>query len=240
MSVTPPDIPTAENGHSPPKSRGTAATSSKAGRIPLDAYDSAQGLTDILLAQPDLDIKGVVVECCAGSGAISDRLWEKRLQYQRGSRIINCDVMPRCSPCRTWDATSPQDWEALIALDDPAVPTKPDWVITNPPFNLAYQILPLALRFSPRVAFLLRLSYLEPTKNRADWLVANADQLRLIIPISPRPQFRLNKLGEPDSDSVTVAWFIWDADWSWLRLGVLPPFRFMGEWNRPRMGGSPP
>lgn len=217
----------------PRKSRRTSATSTKEGRIPLDAYDSAQGLTDILLNQPDLNIRGVVIEPCAGSGAISNRLWEKHLQHQRGSRIIPCDIVPRIAPCHVWDATKQEDWEALIALDTPGAPTKPDWAITNPPFNLAYQILPLALQFCPNVAFLLRLSYLEPTKNRFNWLNANADQMVALIPISPRPQFRLNSHGELDSDSVTVAWYVWSANWSWRKLGILPPFRFAGEWNRP-------
>jgi hypothetical protein len=80
-----------------------------------------------------------------------------------------------------------------------------DWIITNPPYNQAPAILPLAFQ-NCRVgmAMLLRLSYLEPCENRARWL-AEHPPAKLIV-FNPRPRFRADTGG---SDSVTSAWFIW-------------------------------
>jgi hypothetical protein len=80
-----------------------------------------------------------------------------------------------------------------------------DWIITNPPYNQAPAILPLALdNCRVGMAMLLRLSYLEPSRNRARWL-AEHPPAKLIV-FNPRPQFRADTGG---TDSVTTAWFIW-------------------------------
>lgn len=112
---------------------------------------------------------------------------------------------------------------------------KVDWVITNPPFNQSAAILANALYHAKiGVAFLLRLSFLEPTEkgNSRRWLLNDyADSLRFIIPINPRPRFRLD-VGDKGTDSVTVAWYIWDKTWSWEQRGISCPFRFdLVDWR---------
>lgn len=101
------------------------------------------------------------------------------------------------------------------------------WTITNPPFNKS--LLPIvnnALQFSSEgVAMLLRLSFLEPTKNRREILGDNlwGKTLKAVYPVNPRPQFDPSKNG---TDSCTVAWFIWGND-----SVKLEPFNFCIDWR---------
>jgi hypothetical protein len=100
----------------------------------------------------------------------------------------------------------------------------PDWTITNPPFNQATKILQQAYQNSRRgVLIFLRITYLEPCPDRAEWLDTHADQLRWCQVVNPRPIFRAetNK-----TDSATCVWLLWDKHWSWLSPGIEPPFRF--------------
>jgi hypothetical protein len=114
----------------------------------------------------------------------------------------------------------------------------PDWVITNPPFTLAPDILPNALASCKvGVAFLLRLSYMEPAGDRGDWLQAHADQQIMQAALNPRPNFRAGEInpknGKPyGTDNVTVAWFVWRKNWSWDRWGITLPFQFITDWRK--------
>ena len=133
-----------------------------------------------------------VFEPCAGDGAIS------RVMQECGEfRLVDTADIDPGQPVRlTMDATDQKAWSRVPLYD---------WVISNPPYKQASQILPLALA-SCRVgmAMLLRLSYLEPCQDRAQWLADNPPA-KLII-FNPRPKFRADCTG---SDSVTSAWFIW-------------------------------
>jgi hypothetical protein len=52
---------------------------------------------------------------------------------------------------------------------------------------------------------LLRLSFLEPTRERGPWLAANPPDLVIVLP-------RISFTGDGKTDSVTCAWMIWDKD----------------------------
>jgi hypothetical protein len=168
-------------------------------------------------------IKGTVFECCAGHGAIANELTTTDVERVVFAADING---VNSSPSDTYyglpesfDATSRASWSECVA----ELPTL-RWTITNPPFKESEKILPLAFEYSSvGVAFLLRLSYLEPCKRRAQWLIDGSDHLRYLIPVSPRPKFR----ADSGTDSVTVAWFVWLKDWSWRKLGVKSPFQFI-------------
>ena len=149
-----------------------------------------------------------VLECCAGNGGIS--------QHLPGIVILN-DISPEpdFEVHSRLDAKGSLLWEL----------SKPDWTVTNPPFNEATPILKNALTHSRKgVAFLLRLSYYEPTQDRRDLLEGYADCMRYLIPINPRLRFRQDKDG---SDKVTTAWFVWLKDFSWAALDLEPPFAFI-------------
>jgi len=82
-----------------------------------------------------------------------------------------------------------------------------DWVVTNPPFSDAAAILPIAFEQARvGVAFLLRLTFLEPCPNRGEWLRLNARHMtHLIVFGQPRPSFT-----GAGTDSATVAWMVWN------------------------------
>lgn len=105
------------------------------------------------------------------------------------------------------DMTKRESWKLLK-------PHRFDWVITNPPFSLAPIILPLAFEHCRKgVIFLLRLSYLEPCKDRSDWLKANSKKHSNLIVINPRINFSYDSEG---TDNVTSAWFIWQKEYDGL------------------------
>ena len=180
----------------------------KTKRYPLDFYKTSEKLTDTLLST--VDIEGSILEPCAGDGAIAQLL-------------PNCytnDIDPDHETDYTIDATSHSAWNLLGEWD---------WIVTNPPFKDANLILENAWDYSKvGIAFLLRLSYLEPTESRRDFLYRTEDHLRFIIPFNPRPKFRLDRKG---SDSVTVAWFIWLKDFSWESRQLESPIQFISNWR---------
>jgi hypothetical protein len=172
-------------------------------RQPLDFYPTPGLLTWALLKSHGFVAwhnQATVLEPCNGEGAISDVLKESGL-----FRLVDtADIDPaKVKPATaigatsfTMDATDPGAWSRMARYD---------WIITNPPYNQAPAILPLALdNCRVGMAMLLRLSYLEPCDNRARWLQEHPPA-KLIV-FNPRPRFRADTGG---TDSVTSAWFIW-------------------------------
>lgn len=125
-------------------------------RQPLDFYRTPSKLTEKLL--DIVPISGVILEPCAGDGAISVLLRD------RGFQVVSNDISDEYSHKADYnaDATNPDSWKEWDYCD---------WVVTNPPFTEAPYIIPLAYETaSAGIAMLLRLSYLEPAENRGEWL----------------------------------------------------------------------
>lgn len=188
-------------------------------RVENDYYPTPEGITRSLISHcPQLPY--VCFEPCAGQGAITSVL------RASGRHVYESDITYDNSYPK--DATTEEFWKYRNAFD---LCFSNNWAtITNPPFNRAAEILPLAHKHSPwGVAFLLRLSYLEPADNRADWLQEHADQMCYLIPVNPRPKFRRDTKG---SDSSTVAWMVWQKSWSWRQMGIVCPFIFENKWKK--------
>ena len=180
-------------------------------RVESDYYPTPAPITEILLNTVPAIAGSVVFEPCCGLGAISEVLRSANCVVYESDILIQDD--------QNRDATTPSFWEWHC----------PQWVVTNPPFNVAEEILPHAFEAATLgVAFLLRLTYLEPTQGRAQWLREHADHLRFVVPVSPRPQFRRDARG---TDSCTCAWFVWDKAWSWRSRGIECPFVFATGWR---------
>lgn len=91
-----------------------------------------------------------------------------------------------------------------------------DWIVTNPPFSDAMEILDKSYIHAKRgVAFLLRLSFLEPTFDRGPWLQKNPPTSIIVLP-------RYSFTGNGKTDSVTCAWMVWDKEADFQEIQVVP------------------
>lgn len=156
-----------------------------------DFYPTPSWATEELLRHLPT-IGGEILECCAGDGAIARVV-------DGGSRVVfasDIDPQMNCSFCG--DATRRDFWEGVTEM----MPV--DWVVTNPPFNVAAQIIPLAYEFAETgIAMLLRLSFLEPVEGRGAWLNEHPPTSMIVLP-------RISFTGDGKTDSVTCAWMIWE------------------------------
>jgi len=182
----------------------TARQSQSLDRVANDFYPTDHGFTRVMLESLPVTLSGPILEPCAGERDIVEILRQSGLQVE-DTDIIDSPGM---------DATTDEYWSDRA----------PDWTITNPPFNQATKILQQAYQNSRRgVLIFLRITYLEPCPDRAEWLDAHADQLRWCQVVNPRPIFRADT---NKTDSATCVWLLWDKHWSWLSPGIEPPFRF--------------
>jgi len=158
-----------------------------------DFYPTPEFATRELLARFP-HIGGNIIECCAGDGAISQIL----ATGSRLSTVFNNDI----DITRGWsfheDASRDEGWQEIGRR------TNADWVVTNPPFNQAALIVPLAFDFARvGIAMLLRLSFLEPVEDRGAWLNVMPPTDLIVLP-------RISFTGDGKTDSVTCAWMIWE------------------------------
>lgn len=131
-------------------------------------------------------LQGTILECCSGELAIANAL------RQRGTVLTN-DLDPLATADRHEDASVPDFWSGQSV----------DWVVTNPPFSCCSPIIVGAFRAARKgIAMLLRLSYLEPCKDRAEFLAEHPPSL-IVLP-------RISFTGDGKTDNVTCAWMVWD------------------------------
>lgn len=163
-------------------------------RRPNDLYRTPVWAVHQLLEA--VSIEGTVLEPCAGDGRIANVL---RLDARR--EVYTNDVDGRFDCDYAFDARHPGMWEAVSR----EAGGKVDWVVSNPPFSFADQIVPLAFRESGiGVAMLLRLTWLEPTLARGEFLAEHPPKV-ISIP-------RISFTGDGNTDNVPTAWFVWEHD----------------------------
>lgn len=151
-----------------------------------DFYPTPPELTEALLRRLNWP-RCLVAEPCAGNGAMSDVL------KAHGFLVLTGDI----------DSRFDVQYPALDYLSPVADTVYRDAhaVITNPPFKLAPQFVRKSLETAPRVAMLLRLSFLELCNNRKD-----------IVPLLSRVIVlpRVSFTGDGRKDNSACAWFIWE------------------------------
>lgn len=155
----------------------------------LDKYMTPEMVVRLLLKHQD--ISGQVFEPCVGSGVMA-----KVLTDHTKISVITNDVDIKTSADFNLSAVGNELWKSIPPVD---------WVVTNPPFNAATPILEKAWQYCcVGIASVLRITYLEPAKNRDKFLSELAPYIsKLIILGQPRPSF--TGIG---TDSATVIWLV--------------------------------
>lgn len=166
----------------------------KTRRLALDQYETPNHYTEALVKVIG-PVRGLVYDCCAGRGDIVQYL---NLRAGVPLKRLTTNDLDRKMGC-SWhrDATLGEHWGELGF----------NWIITNPPFNQELAILRHALRFGKNVAFLARISFLEPTLTRRKFWRRYASGLEVVL--LPRYSFRKNSEGKKATDSATCCWLIW-------------------------------
>lgn len=175
----------------------------------LDKYYTPAFATRELLNH--IHLTGNVLECCSGDGAISKELKVSCSKHLgSGATIWTNDI----------DVEMQADFHSDMTQPWPFKFHNFQWIVTNPPFNQAPQIVPRAYDMaSDGIAMLLRLSYLEPCfsrkSNRAQWLSEHPPNQLIVLP-------RISFTGNGKTDSVTCAWMIWVKGSTEQRIRVVP------------------
>lgn len=189
-----------------------------------DFYPTPEWATRELVRR--VDISGVVFEPCVGDGAISGAL--AKAPQSSEARIYTGDIDPQWSPMVCGDALERQFWDDAVSRieSDFMYSTEIDWVVTNPPFNVAAQIVPIAFnRAAKGIAMLLRLSYLEPVENRGSWLNQHPPTDLIVLP-------RISFTGNGKTDNVTCAWMVWRKAATGQRIVVAENPKFITAESR--------
>lgn len=159
-------------------------------RRKLDLYETGDELLGCLTRSANwhgLAGADTIWEPCAGPGALV-----RGLKARLNRAVVTNDI----DPGHGCDYTM----KAQHLLD-----VKPeDAVVTNPPFNEAPEIVPYLVGTGALCCFLLRLTFLEPVKNRADFLARRPPCEMIVCP-------RYSFTGNGKTDSVTCAWMIWNG-----------------------------
>lgn len=149
-----------------------------------DFYPTPEYVTDILLKNYHFD--GPIWECACGDGRMSEVL------KKHGYHVVSTDLIDRGYYDRT-----PKAIDFLLEN------TKAENIVTNPPFNLAYEFIVQGLRLADKcLALLLPIRYLTG-KTRVSLYKDNPPSKIIVIP--NKVDFVGN--GNPVME---FAWFVWD------------------------------
>ena len=154
-----------------------------------DTYFTEESATKELLKV--ITFSGNVLEPCCGKGSMVNVL----KKHPNIGKIYTNDIEKKFKTDTHFDATGP------ILYDF----SKYHWIITNPPFSKALQILTQAMMTRANLAFFLRISFLEPTYDRSPLLFDTPPTKLHVLP-------RMSFTGDGKMDNVTCAWFIWEAE----------------------------
>lgn len=186
--------------------QGVLLETDPAARRDFDYYPTPAWMTEALWSRLDGLGFYYILEPCAGQRAIANVI-------ERKPHVMHVETndLDQSTPCDTHlDVARPNYWAAMRERTH----NRPDWGITNLPYDVADAIVPLAVQSLELFATVLRLSWLEPTQARADFLAAHPPTRLIVL---PRHDFK----GRGSTDSVTSAWFVWERGKTAQRIEVV-------------------
>lgn len=142
-----------------------------------------------------------LVDPCCGDGRMAE-VFAPRFRY-----LTLNDLEPKVDPQRLEAMRKAAAGAVILKRCDATIPEPGlwvgcDWVVTNPPWNVASAIALHAIEYARQgVALLLRLSFLEATQER-QWLQRYPPRSIIVL---PRTCFD----GSGRTDSVCPAWLLW-------------------------------
>jgi hypothetical protein len=167
-------------------------------RDPLDRYYTPVSATEPLLAYLGDRLAGKVHEPCCGADWIGRAL----RTHEPVTHYLGTDI----------DRGRGADMPARdFLVEEPFAGV--DWYVSNPPFVIkvdgqtimASDFVKKMLATGASVAMLLRLTMLEPCKDRAKILFDDPPTDLLILP-------RVHYINANNQNNCTSAWFIWDRE----------------------------
>ena len=182
------------------------------GRRQHDFYETPPHYVRALLKHIEIHARYSIYEPCIGDWSIVNELPPARklgtiftndIDSLRVAIFTN-DIDSLRVADTHFDATKAEAWQDWYGTNGVL-----DWCITNPPFSAELPILQHALAHSVRVAFLARLSFLEPTADRRSLLETKPPAMIIVL---PRYSFRNNDAGKRQTDNVTCCWMVWGPD----------------------------
>ena len=170
-----------------------------------DLYETPEVATKALLrAEP---LPRTIWEPACGRGAIV------RVLRDAGHRVIATDLIDYHSP--------DQDHAGPDFLLERMAPHGVEMIVTNPPFKSAAQFAAHALDLCPRVAMLLRLSFLESGNEKTEagrarlFALDGGHLARVFVFIDRLPMMhRDGWAGNRVSNPTPFAWFVWERGYT--------------------------
>lgn len=158
-----------------------------------DFYPTPAWATKVLIEHEKFE--GSIWEPCCGNGAMSEVL------KTTGNEVFSSDLYGRGY------GVTPINFLTY----EFGVSKRPDNIITNPPFNLAEEMIHKALSIADKkVAFLLRLAFLESV-GRYNRLYKINPPTRVWV-FSERITFYPEGKQTGGSGTTAYAWFVWDQE----------------------------
>lgn len=162
-------------------------------RPPTDFYPTPDNVTKALLNVLNLDTDTIIWEPACGEGHMV------RTLENNGFKVVGTDIQSGTNFLQTTKLQG-------------------DWIITNPPFNIAENFIRHAHMLTPHgIALLLKSQYWHSAKRLK---LFNEFTPSYVCPLSWRPDFLFGKKG--GSPTMEVLWTIWMPDRKKTRYFPLP------------------
>lgn len=169
-------------------------------RRTLDRYYTPDEVARACVATLPILDGDTVLEPSAGGGAFLRAVREAF----PSSRLRALDLDP-CSPARLPEHGGFEVEHADFGAWAPPEGERIEWVVGNPPYNVAIEHVEAGLRIARvGVAFLLRLTFLESVERVSFWRETGGslDEVRVL---ARRPSFT-----GTGTDSMAYGWFVWN------------------------------